>query len=489
MKVVIVGGGISGLATAYLLSEKAKKGEIESPLNLTLLEGDSRLGGNIWSEKVDGFLCERGANGFLDNKPWTLELCDKLGISDRLLRTNDSARKRFIYSEGKLHQLPESVLSFFLKSQILSVYGKLRILLEPFTKKPKEGIDETIADFVKRHIGEESLRKLVGPMVSGVFAGDPYRLSLKSSFPIMAELEKEGDGSLVKAMFRRMKKSKEDKKEGKAVKKGGPTGPGGILTSFKEGIEYLIHILGERLGGKVATSTEVQSIEKNPQKDHPYIIYFKDKNGEGKIDADVVVLATPSYVTAKMIEILEPNIADMLNEIPSPPIVVICLGYNRSLISHPLDGFGFLIPHEERMNILGCLWDSSMYEGRAPEGYVLLRAMVGGARRPEMASLKDDELIKLVRKDLEVILEIDVAPEFIRIYRHEKAIPQYIVGHSERMRTVEEALKKHPGLFLTGNSYYGIGINDCVREAFKTAENVTGYIKNQIQNSKIKMQN
>lgn len=479
MKVVIVGGGISGLATAYLLSEKAKEEAIhELPLNLTLLERDSRLGGNIWSEKVDGFLCERGANGFLDNKPWTLELCDKLGISDRLLRTNDLARKRFIYSEGKLHQLPESVLSFFLKSQILSVHGKLRILLEPFTKKPKEGIDETIADFVKRHIGEESLRKLVGPMVSGVFAGDPYSLSLKSSFPVMAELEKEGDGSLVRAMFRRMKKAKQKREEGKPVKKGGPTGPGGILTSFKEGIEYLIHILGERLVGKVATSTEVQSIEKNPQKDHPYIIYFKDKNGEGKIDADVVVLATPSYVTAKIIEILEPNIAETLNEIPSPPIVVICLGYNRSLISHPLDGFGFLIPYEENMNILGCLWDSSMYEGRAPEGYVLLRAMLGGARRSALADLKDDDLIKAVRQDLKVILGIDTSPEFIKIYRYEKAIPQYTVGHSERLKTIEEALKKHPGLFLTGNSYYGIGINDCVREAFKTAEKAVRYIKN-----------
>lgn len=471
MKAVIIGGGISGLATAYLLSERAREGEIRLPLNITLLEREGRLGGNIWSEKVDGFLCERGANGFLDNKPWTLELCDKLGIGDRLLRTNDSARKRFIYSEGKLHQLPESVLSFFLKSQILSVHGKLRILLEPFTRKPEEGMDETIADFVKRHIGEEALRKLVGPMVSGVFAGDPYSLSLKSSFPIMAELEKEGDGSLVKAMLKRMK----TKKEGEPQKRGGPTGPGGTLTSFREGIEYLIQILGERLGDSVITGCEVQRIEKGLQEGSPYIIYLKDKNGEGKIAADLIILATPAYVTAKIIRNLEPTIAEALNEIPYPPVIVVCLGYRRSLISHPLDGFGFLIPHEERMNILGCLWDSSMYEGRAPEGYVLLRAMVGGARAPEKARLKDDDLIKAVRQDLEVILEIDTAPEFIKIYRHEKAIPQYTIGHSERIRTVEESLKKHPGLFLTGNSYYGIGINDCVRDAFRTADRAIDY--------------
>lgn len=478
MKVVIVGGGISGLATAYLLSGKAKEEAIhELPLNLTLLERDSRLGGKIWSEKVDGFLCERGPNGFLDNRPWTLELCDKLGITDRLLRTNDLARKRFIYSEGELHLIPESVFSFFFKSKILSISGKLRVLLEPFTKMPKVEIDETIAGFVERHIGEESLRKLVGPMVSGVFAGDPYSLSLKSSFPIMAELEKEGDGSLVRAMFRRMKKGRKEKKEGKQVRKGGPTGPGGTLTSFREGMEYLIYVLGERLGESVITGTEVQRIEKGSKEGSPYVIHFKDKNGEGKISADMVILATPAYVTAKVIENLEPTIAKALNEIPYPPVIVVCLGYRKSLVSHPLDGFGFLIPHEERMNILGCLWDSSMYDGRAPEGYVLLRAMIGGARNPELAGLKDDDIIKVVRKDFKGIMGIDTAPDFIRIYRHEKAIPQYTVNHSERMRIIEEALHKHPGLFLTGNSYYGIGINDCVREVFKTVEKVKRYKK------------
>lgn len=473
MKITVVGAGIGGLATAYLLSEKAKESGIS--LDLALLEGSSRIGGTIWSDKVDGFLCEKGPNGFLDNKPWTLDLCDKLGIKDRLLKSNDNARKRFIYSGGRLNQLPESVVSFFVESKILTFQGKLRILLEPFTKKPKIA-DETIADFVKRHIGGEALEKLVGPMVSGVFAGDPYTLSLKSSFPIMAELEKEGDGSLVKAMFRRMKKSKEAKKKGEEVKKGGPTGPGGVLTSFMDGIEHLAHVLGERLAGKVLIATEVLRIEKKSG-GAPYLLHFKDKKGEREIETDIVVLATPAYVTSKIIETMVSKIAGTLNEIPYPALAVICLGYKRSLITHPLNGFGFLIPHEENMNILGCLWDSSMYDARAPEGYVLLRAMLGGARRPETAGIKDDEIIRLVRKDLETILDIKTAPDFLRIYRYEKAIPQYTVGHSERMGAIEKALKNHPGLFLTGNSYYGIGINDTVREAFRTADKVIDYIK------------
>ncbi len=468
MKVVIIGGGISGLATAYLLIEKAREESI--PLDLTVIERDNRLGGKIWSEKTDGFLCERGPNGFLDNKPWTLEICEKLGIKDLLLRTNDSARKRFIYTNHILHQIPSTPLAFFFKSKILSFPGKLRILLEPFTRMPDEGVDETIASFAKRHIGEEALKKLVAPMVSGVFAGDPYSLSLKSSFPVMADLEKEGNGSLVIAMLRRLFKFAKG-----SGGKGGPLGPGGTLTSFRDGIEYLIHTLGERLGNRIVTGAEVQKIEKGMGEGYPYIIYFRDKAGERKVDADVVILATPAYITSKLIEPEDPAISKVLKETPYPPLVVACLGYKRSLISHPLEGFGFLIPHEEKMNILGCLWDSSMYESRTPEGYVLLRAMIGGARNPELASLKDDELIKVVMQDLKVILGINAAPDFIKIYRHEKAIPQYTVGHSERMSIIEDSLNKHPGLFLTGNSYYGIGINDCVREAFKTTGKVINY--------------
>lgn len=472
MKVVIVGGGISGLSTGYLLTEKVNEGVFRSSLDLKILEADNRPGGKIWSEKTDGFLCERGPNGFLDNKPWTLDLCNKLNIKDRLIRTNYSARKRFIYSEGVLHQLPESVSTFFFKSKILSLHAKLRLLLEPFTKMPKDGTDETIADFAKRHIGEEALKKLVGPMVTGIFAGDPYNLSLKSSFPIMAELEKEGNGSLVKAMFKRAKGSR---RNGAMEKKGGPMGPGGTLTSFKEGIECLIHTLRDRLRESLITGCKVYKIDKGADKDPPYIISFKDINGENKLFADVVIMATPAHITSKVIGVLDPIISKNLDGIPYPPLTVVCLGYKRSLITHPLDGFGFLIPNEERMNILGCLWDSSMFEGRAPEGHVLLRVMVGGATNPESAGLKDDDLLSMVRHDLKIILGIDVVPDFVRIYRHEKAIPQYTVGHSERISVIEDSLNKLPGLFLTGNSYYGIGINDCVREAFKTSEKVMKY--------------
>jgi oxygen-dependent protoporphyrinogen oxidase len=472
MNIVIIGGGISGLATGFFLMEKQTEGKIQS-LDIKIIDADERPGGKIWSEKTDGFLCESGPNGFLDNKPLTLELCDKLDISKSLLRTNDSAKKRFIYTKGRLHQLPESPLSFFFGSKILSFQGKLRILLEPFTKLPEEGIDETIADFVKRHIGDEALRELVSPMVSGVFAGDSYSLSLKSSFPVMAELEKEGNGSLVKAMVKRISKGVIGKRQ--RDKRGGPLVPGGTLTSFKEGIEYLTQILSERLGARIISNTEVQRIEKMQREYHPYTIYFKYKKGEGKFDADAIILATPAYITAKVIGSLEQVVSNTLKEIPYSPVAVVCIGYRRSLISHPLDGFGFLIPHEERMNILGCLWDSSMYESRAPDGYVLLRVMIGGARKPESAFLKDDDLLMAVRNDLKIILGIDVVPDFVRIYRHEKAIPQYTAGHSERMKIIEDSLNHHPGLFLTGNSYYGIGINDCVREAFKTSAKVLEY--------------
>lgn len=241
MHVIVAGGGISGLTTAYYVKKLSEERNLD--VEITLLEATNRVGGKLRSVAEQGYLCETSANGFLDNKPFTLELCDDLGISDSLLKSNDAARRRFIFINGKLRELPSSALGF-LFSDILSWRGKLRIALEIFTKPPQEE-DETIASFVKRHLGEEALKKLVAPMVSGVFAGDPYKMSLKSAFPVMAELEKEGNGSLIRAAIKRMRKAKEMKKKieeaekaGKRVyKPGSAAGPGGVLTSFKEGIE------------------------------------------------------------------------------------------------------------------------------------------------------------------------------------------------------------------------------------------------------------
>jgi len=460
-KVIIIGGGISGLATAWLLREKAAQAGIE--LDLTLLEKEERPGGKIRSIREEGYLCEWGPNGFLDSKPQTLDLCSAVGVSASLHRSNDNARKRFIYSGGELHRLPENGPSF-LKSRLISWPGKLRLALEPtpFIARAPQGVDETLADFGRRRLGREALDKLIAPMVSGIFAGDPETMSLASCFPRIAELEREY-GGLIRAMIMLAKKKKQEQASGRVVSSA--AGPGGVLTSFREGIQYLTDALTASLGEVVRPGKEVQRVK--PGESVPWRVACGDGS---EYDADSVIIASPAYAAAGMLSAHDDALSAVLAQIPYASMTVVCFGYERERVSHPLDGFGYLIPKKEGRSILGTLWDSSMFENRAPEGKVLLRSMMGGACFPEYVKLSDDEVVARVRKDLRDVMGISAAPSFIRIFRHPRAIPQYIVGHARRLEALEERLGKHPGLILTGNSYRGIGLNDCVAAAQRASD-------------------
>ena len=460
-KIIIIGGGISGLATAWLLRSKARAAGKE--LEITLLEKEERAGGKIKSITADGYVCEWGPNGFLDSKPQTLELCKAIGVENNLHRSNDNARKRFIFSGGELHQLPDGGPAF-LKSRLISWPGKLRLALEPtpFIASAPVGVDETLAAFGRRRLGGEALDKLIAPMVSGIFAGDPETMSLVSCFPRIAELEREY-GGLIRAMIMLSKKKKQDIAAGKVVSSA--AGPGGVLTSFREGIQFLSDALATSLGGIVKPGVAVSSVEKG--KSVPYRVLC----GNGaEYEADLVVVASPAFAAAEMLTGLDGGIAGILRQIPYASMTVICFGYDQGQIGHSLDGFGYLIPKKEGRNTLGTLWDSSMFENRAPDGKVLLRSMMGGACFPEYVNLSDDEVVARVRQDLAVTMGITAAPEFVRVFRHPQAIPQYTVGHGKRLQGLEESLKAHQGLILTGNSYRGIGLNDCVAAAERAAD-------------------
>ncbi len=460
-KIIIIGGGISGLATAWLLRSKAQP--VGKELEITLLEKEQRPGGKIWSIKADGYTCEWGPNGFLDSKPQTLDLCKAVGVEGNLHRSNDNARKRFIFSGGKLHQLPDGGPAF-LASGLISWPGKLRLALEPtpFIASAPEGVDETLADFGRRRLGKEALDKLIAPMVSGIFAGDPETMSLVSCFPRIAELEREY-GGLIRAMIMLAKQKKKDVAAGKVVSSA--AGPGGILTSFREGIQYLSDALAISLGGIVKPGAAVTAVEKGATV--PYRVTCSDG---AEYEADLVIMASPAFAAADMLSGLDGGISGILRQIPYASMTVICFGYDRRQIGHSLDGFGYLIPKKEGRNTLGTLWDSSMFENRAPEGKVLLRSMMGGACFPEYVKLSDDEVVSRVRQDLALTMGIDATPEFVRVFRHPQAIPQYTVGHGTRLQALEERLKAHPGLILTGNSYRGIGLNDCVAAAERAAD-------------------
>lgn len=464
-RVVVVGAGISGLATAYAIEQQAQQAELD--VEVTVLEKEDRTGGKIWSIKEDGFLCEWGPNGFLDNKPMTLDLCRSLQIDLQLLRSDDNARKRFIYADKILHRLPENGPSF-LKSKLISWPGKLRLAGEMLVPKRTSEEDETLAEFGRRRLGGEALDKLISPMVSGIFAGNPETMSVKSCFPRIYELEQQY-GGLIKAMLKLAKKKRAEVKQGKAV--ASAAGPGGVLTSFNGGIQDLTEGVVSRLNGKVKTGCEVTRIE---NKQDGFIVHLQ--NGQS-IDAEIVVTAAPAYAVANMLEGSHDDGSQLLRDIPYAPMNVICFGYQKERIQHDLNGFGYLIPKAEGCSILGTLWDSSIFPNRAPEGMALLRSMMGGATNPAAIDLSDDEVKARTMNDLKQIMGLDCEPDFVKIYRHKNAIPQYTRGHAQRLQALDAAVGATEDLVLTGNAFFGVGLNDCVNASNRAAEKVLQRLK------------
>ncbi len=449
-RIIIIGGGISGLSLAYLLQRQ------KPSLELIVLEAEERVGGKIWTDKAEGFLCESGVNGFLNNKPKTLELASDLSLTP--LKSSDNARKRFIFSKERLHALPESPPAFF-KSGLLSLRGRLRIVYEIFAPKGG-GKDESLAEFGRRRLGREAFEKLIDPMASGIYAGDPEALSLKSCFPRIHQLEMEY-GSLIRALIKLQIKAKKERRAAP-----GP-GPAGVLTSFYDGMEALIISLRNALGEKVKPGSKVTSLAKNGN------LYTVNLNDGSNIGSEMIALATPAHSSSEILRDFDPALSRILSEIPYPPVSVVCTGYRKDRIGHALKGFGFLVPFRERRKILGTLWDSSIFPNRAPEGHVLLRTMLGGSRAAGIAMQDQNRLIDIVSDELSGIMGIKIQPDFARVYVHEKAIPQYNVGHQERVKILDNLLVKYKGLYLTGNSYRGISVNDCIENSNKLAMEIT----------------
>jgi len=460
-KIVIIGGGISGLAAAHFVKKAARKQG--RPVQVDLFESEPRAGGKFDARTDGGYLVEAGPNGFLDSKPWTLDLVKELGMDKELLPSDQSAARRFIFSRGRLHELKASPLSFFLGGP-LSIPGRLRIMAEPLASPTPRGKDTSLAEFAQRRLGREALERLLDPMVSGIFAGDPSRMSLRAAFPRIAELE-EQYGGLTKAMLSIASERKKAKKRGEEQGiSSGPSGPGGVLTSFKGGVSQLTDRLASDMGEQLHTGDAVKQL--------------KNENGAlsintaaGDFKADGVILATPADRTASILQSAAPGSSDILSQIPYSPMAIVGVGYDLNGLSEAPNGFGYLIPRVENRKILGALWTSSIFPGhRSPEGKFLIRVMVGGARDHETPFLPDEELLANVKTELAVTMGITVEPSFTTFIRWKEAIPLYTVGHLDRLAEAEGGLP--PEVVLVGNAYRGIGINDCVREAEVAAEKV-----------------
>ncbi|MFK5881489.1 MAG: protoporphyrinogen oxidase [Sulfurospirillum sp.] len=437
MKIAIVGGGISGLATAFYI--KKNRPEVK----ITLFEKKESLGGKMMTKKVDGFLFEEGSNGFLSNKPDTINLVKESGSEELLMRSSDNARVRFIYKDA-LHQLPESA-GAFLKTPLLSTLGKLRVAGEIFIPAKKDDSDETLQSFGYRRVGKEMTDAFLDPMVAGIFASAPDKISVNSAFPAVVKLEKEY-GGLFKGM---MKKKKKD------------AGPGGVLMSFKGGVSSFIDSLANSLDIEIKTDVSIENLSKNADK---YLLHIEDKTQE----FDMVVLSTPAFESAKILKDIDAKLSEMLDDIEYSPISVVGLGYSE--LSHELQGFGLLTTSSAKKDVLGVLWDSSIFEDRAPKGKKALRIMVGGQRSPALALKNEEELRDIAIKGVKETMGIDELPDISYIKKWERGIPNYAVGHLEKMDRLFERLKEHKGLYLSSNAYFGVGLNDCVGNSKKVAK-------------------
>jgi len=438
-KVAIIGGGISGLSALHFLRTRyADKCEVR------LFEKENRLGGTIGTDREDGYISDWGSNGFLDKVPLTLDLVEEIGLTKKLETAAPTSENRFIYRHGQLNAISASPIKF-MKSPILSLGGRLRIVTEPFRKAKRDDSDETVHSFASRRIGREAADSLVGPMVSGIFGGDAKELSLPACFPVMREMESQ-HGSLVKALIAKKR----------AGKSGGPAGPSGRLTSFEGGLYTIIERFEELYGDHIRVGAEVAKIAKSSDK---YTLKFETAESE---TFDAVIVASPTHVASELVSHLEESLSELLASIPYASISVVCLGYKAEYIDRDLTGFGFLIPRSEGLRILGSIWTSSIFRDRSPDGMVQLRTMIGGATDPQAVSLSDSELLEIVHRELSAILGIKNNPGYVNIFKWKRGIPQYVLGHLDKMKKLQSFGSLFPGLFFTGNSYHGVGLNDCI---------------------------
>ena len=452
-RVAIIGGGIGGLSAGFFLRRK-----FGDDCDLTIYEKENRLGGTIGITRRDGFTIDWGPNGFLDKEPLTLKFVEQIGLSDKLLPADLKSERRFIYRNNKLWEISANP-GEFLKSGLLSLRGKLRIPLEVLIPAKSDDKEESVFAFVTRRIGREAAEILVDPMVSGIFGGDVEKLELKSCFPVMEQMEKKY-GGLIKAMFKKKKESKNKSKSG------GPAGPSGHLTSFRGGLYTIIERLEELLKEYVRYPVAVTQISK--KSDSKFWVEADNSQEE----FDMVIIATPSNTAAGMLKHLDAELSDHLAAIPYSNLAVVCQGFKLANVGHPLDGFGFLIPHNQNKNILGSIWTSVIFPEQAPHGYALLRTMLGGAKNNRIIEKHEDEIARIAYEELSAILDLKAEPDFQQVIKWKTAIPQYVVGHSRRLKIIDRHLSELNGLYLAGNAYSGIGLNDTIKRSFNIVENI-----------------
>jgi oxygen-dependent protoporphyrinogen oxidase len=454
-KVIIIGAGISGLTAAFKLKQAG--------LNVVVYEKSENTGGNVRTEKVakeliedesfDGLIFDQGPNSGLETTPLIQELCESLGIADRKIYGNTSSNKRYIMRRGKLHELAMSPK--FLISGLFSISAKLRLIKEPFIKT-KSHPKETLAEFTTRRLGREFLDYAINPFVAGVFAGDPSNLNVKTAFPKLYELE-QNYGSLIGGSI---KSARERKKRAEKSKQSAKT------FSFKDGMHELTDALANELKDEIRTGCEVLYFDKTK---NGYDVTYRKGVEVFKESSDGIILSVPAYAAAEMLRGADNNLSGQLAKIYYPPVNVAFMIYKKKNVGFDLDGFGYLIPEKEKRNILGSLWNSVIFDDRAPANYVTFTNFIGGARSPELTEFNDASTLSMVKEELHSVLELKSQPEYYKIVRWQKAIPQYHRDYDEVYEAIEKFHDRHPDFRLCSNYYGGISIADCIKSAYEAA--------------------
>jgi oxygen-dependent protoporphyrinogen oxidase len=461
--VAVVGGGISGLSAALRLAER------RPDIDVRLLEARPHLGGVLETIRQDGFLVEAAADSFLTNPPAAVDLCRRVGIADSLIETPASRRGVYVVRKGRLARLPDGFASMaptrvwpLLATRVLSFRGKLRMALEYFRRAKRAGDDESIADFFTRRFGHEAYERLLQPLVGAVYGGDAARLSIDAALPQLAQMEQQHGGLIRAALARR---------RATAAPGAAPRGP---FVALQAGMARLVQSAADRLPpSSIRLGAPVDRVL--PSENGKWLLKIGGAI-RSAIEADGVIVAAPAYVAGRLLKGVDGALAQELSAIEYAGCVVVSLGYHRSQVAHRLNGAGFVVPLAEQRTILSCSFSSEKFPGRAPEGSVLLRVFIGGARQSGLLQLPRRQLADLAEQEIADLLHVVGAPQFRHVVRHERAMPQYHLGHLNRLATISARLAALPGLALAGNAYGAVGVPGCIASGDAAADGIVAHL-------------
>ena len=471
-RVVVIGGGLAGLTTAHRIQERIAT--LRRPAEVVVLEAKDRIGGVISTERRDGFILEGGPDAFITNKPWGIDLCRRLGLAEQLIETDPTHRRSFVVRNGQLAPVPEGFVLMaphrilpILTTPVLSWRGKLRVLMDLLIPRRDQDSEESLASFVRRRLGREALERLVQPLVGGIYTGDPGDLSLKATFPQYLAMERD-HGSLILAA----RKQRSLHRTADRLASGARYG---MFVSLVDGMGTLPQALAASLPtGWIQTDSTVRRLSKSGT-GNTWLVELLDGQA---LEADAVIVTTEAHATARMIDGADPQMALQLRAIPYASSVIVNAAYRRDQIQHPLDGFGAVVPAIENRGVLAISFSSVKFPNRAPAGTALFRVFIGGATQPELFDLEDEALGELVAHELGELIGVRGEPLLFQIARHPRAMPQYILGHLDRVAAIRRRLARHSGLFLTGIAFDGVGIPDCIHAAENTADAVLDSLAN-----------